>query len=631
MAAPQQITGGDTGGVAVFYAPPAGQAPNAGAQFLSAFVGQRVENAKQLLAMRLAALDPSARHAALADLARTRQANLAQIASTERQRISSAADRDVAAKAFYGELVKLHGIDQQVQGGLAEKRMELAAKRYEARALTPRSQEMLEDAQRALALAAQEYDQARQLPDESARLAATDEAHRNLIARMAATKRAALSLQSSDERDALAGRINDMVGAYNLNDEALQDKMGRIVANVFQRPPEIAAPSEGVSRASPEGLARTTSRVMELLGVQDGGGGSVTVERSTGSRGPASSPPPRQREEGSSPPVRDGASSGTRGTAPPAAGESSRAAPPAPAGHGSSDADLRSELANNDRLMRLIESYDPTATLGGIYDPYPGARPTREADVDMLRRVAERRPGAFRRLTGEEAPKTKMSLKDKVSQLLGKKEQEPDQEPASEAPKESPRLLEETGRPWSAATEQGNAALQRRASRKPAPKKPATPEPSTPTPPAEAFTGANPARLFELMKLEEENAREEENAAEVQAARDQDREHFSATAQREILEDRDQAREAQEAELERVKAEDAAIDDRLRDEDEAKEDAKASRFPEDNPVPEEARGGKPNPLPEEMRGLKPNPVAPLQDRIRELEEMRRKRERGAQR
>lgn len=373
--APQEYTQG------LFYVPIDGQAPNAAAAFIATMTQQRVRQAEDMLARRLAALDPSARNAQLAELAKVRADLVGQLASSERSRIDASAKTTVAKASNFDELVRLAQTEATVSGGLSEAAMNLEAEEHRARALKEGGQNVLTDVQGALQTAGRRLRDAYLLPAGSAeRKAAADQVYRDLVPRLGAASRAAGQLPSQGEQDAVADRINEFAATTDIGDPAELERFRKAVGTAFSRPGTIAPTRRGFVRADPEDIARQTVRVGDILGeptgAVTGGSAGATVGVGSSSRRPASSVAPE----------RAGSELSSAGGAPNAGG---------------ADEDIREQLKALDALEDQIRSYDPRKALGGLYDPYPGARPERpEVNAEMVRRLQDEKPDRFARATG---------------------------------------------------------------------------------------------------------------------------------------------------------------------------------------------------------------------------------------
>lgn len=382
MSAPQQFA--DLGGMPLFYVPPDGEPPNAAAAFLTTMVGQRVKNAEEMLARRLASLDPTARNEQLAALAKTRADLVAQLASNERSRDDNDTKRAVAKGSNFDELTKYFAAQAQVQGGLAEADKRIEAARYENRALNQAGQNIVRDAQGVMSSTAAELRAAAALGDPAAREAAVNQAMSGFVRRMNAASQATDALPNTGEQDAVAERVQELSRQLDIGDPDIMERMGRVVSSTFQRPGSIAGSPRGVRFEDPADIARKTLAVDELLGTSTGSSSSATSTSTQSGR--------------SGVPRADVAQ--TAGTL-----SSGRVAPSGAGADSASDAEVRRQLSALDDLEARIRAYDPRETLGGLYDPYPGARPERpRVTPEMVSRVREAKPSAFARATGQPKP-----------------------------------------------------------------------------------------------------------------------------------------------------------------------------------------------------------------------------------
>jgi hypothetical protein len=331
MAAPQQVAGGPAlGGSAMYYAPPAGQEINMGAAFLANMVQQRTTDARMMLAARLKSMDRSGQQAALVELAKARNDVLQQMAANERSRTDAKVQHTIAMKDLVAARVDKDIAEIKASSDQNVAAMQVEEERRKDRQLSDQGFDILEDAQGAIDDAVRKYQAAGQLQGD-ARKAAMTQANQALLARLSNDANVARGLDPGD-RAALADRLKQMNTSFPLNDQGTADSIKAAIGRAF--------PGEGTIPEARRGYK--SSSFEDLIGDAVGTYGAIEQRF------------PAEQTTGGS----QGSGSSTRGPAGPT---------------GPSDDKLAEQLSAIDALKRQIEGYEPSAALGGIYDPYPGA------------------------------------------------------------------------------------------------------------------------------------------------------------------------------------------------------------------------------------------------------------------
>jgi hypothetical protein len=393
MAAPQQVAGGPAfGGVTLFYAPPAGQDINMGAAFLANMVQQRTIDARMMLQKRLASLDRSGQQAALVELAKARNDVLQQMAANERSRTDAKVQHTIAMKDVVTARIDKDIAEIKASSDQNVAAMNVEEERRKARAISPKGQDIVESAQGAVDAAVYQLQEIAKLPPEQ-QAVENEKVYDGLISSLANDSRVAAQLGNQDEQDAVADRIRELNTSFPLKDPSVTSELQDILGNTFSRAAAIPEARRGYQKTKFEDLMGEA--VDTYSAIEDRFPAEQTGSQSSGTstRGPR--PAAASSGEGDSASPRSGGGAG--------------------GGAGPSDEKLEEQLRAIDHLMKKVDSYDPSAALGGIYDPYPGAGAPRKSSSS----------------TGSRSPRGPQDRKamDRVADLFGGKKGEPQESP----------------------------------------------------------------------------------------------------------------------------------------------------------------------------------------------------------
>lgn len=366
MPAPQALgaTGGDPYGITAYYIPHPDEAPNVFASFWSSYLAQRTPYARQVIAARLAELNPKGQYDAIAAMARVREQLLAQQAENDRAVMGDETRRVIeesqARRDYYGRDLQYAGTLADASARVAVGSMGLKGELAKAGKLDQEGADVVSTFADRKAAAERKLADAYDAGDAAAAKAAYNDL--NNAAQVARDQIADLARRDPLQANTVATQIGALPSIVEA--PAVQDRVNTVIqAAVGNREtPDVPIPGWG---ARPPSAGASAAKVQPLSR------GAAFAERAYGPSAPPAagggSPPAAPREGtggGGEDPVSTGGSS--RRAAPPSQGSpamgpgtSSRGAAdssvtPPPSGGGfelPSSAALRAELARTNAAI----------------------------------------------------------------------------------------------------------------------------------------------------------------------------------------------------------------------------------------------------------------------------------------
>jgi hypothetical protein len=381
MAAPQQLGGSDLSGLGLFYVPPT-EVPNIAAAFIANYTATRVPWAAEVFKRRLAALDPTARNAALVRLQEARNKLVAEMAADQRNAERIGADKGIEAARVLQTIIQAKAKEQETFGGIAEANIQAQTEALKARQISSgAAKRIAADIDRAKSAADYQLSQLGNNPDPAAVAEVMSGYHQTIR-----NARKAMETEQLDagEKDA----IGDMVTGQTWADPGVAEKAGLIHDAYFQPSERGETRSFGVGRLNVEQAGDDAiSFLMRSRGADGGSGGASSVDSSPQPAPSVPRSPPSAAPATPNPSPAPGVTGGQAGGGPRADTTRTAAARP-------SDVYSR-ELARIDELMNEVKSGEdgPFGQLGGFTDPLYGLdqrKPRREKAEPVLR---EKRKG----------------------------------------------------------------------------------------------------------------------------------------------------------------------------------------------------------------------------------------------